>query len=150
MRLISKLALICCCLALLAGCAAGRSAFKTGLDLEQEGKLDEAVLKYAEAAKADPQAGDYRLRFLKAREKAAREHFNKGEGFMAKQKYDEAFQHYQAAIALDPSLDRAAKGAEKAKDMLDAQQFFKEGADFEKNNKPRDAYRSYKKALELN
>ncbi len=150
MRLIQKLALICCSLALLAGCAAGRSAFDKGQDFEQEGKLDEAVLKYAEATQADPGAGEYRLHFLKAREKAARDHFNKAEEFMAEQKYAEALQHYQAALALDPSLDRAAKGGEKARDMVDAQQLFKEGADFEKNNKPRDAYRSYKKALELN
>jgi general secretion pathway protein D len=127
MRHILKPALICCCLALLAGCAAGRSAFKTGLDLEQEGKLDEAVLKYAEAAQADPEAGEYRLRFLKAREQAARVHLKMGDGFMAEKKYDESFQQYQTALALDSGLDRAAVSGAKARNLRDAQQFFREG-----------------------
>ncbi len=150
MRYIQKLALICCCLALLAGCAAGRSAFNTGLELEQAGKLDEAVLKYAEAAQADPEAGEYRLRFLKAREQAAMVHLKLGDDVMAEQKYDEAFQQYQTALALNPGLDRAALGSAKAGKLRDALQFFKEGENFEKNNKQRDAYRSYKKVLELN
>lgn len=138
-----------CLAAAVSGCAAGRSAFNKAEKLEREGNLDDAVVKYAEAAAANPDVGEYRLRFLKASEKAAREHFAKGDRFFENKKYDDALREYQTAFTLDPSFIRAKQQGELAEKLRNAQFFFSEGVSLEKDRKIREAIRAYQKALEF-
>jgi general secretion pathway protein D len=135
---------------LLAGCAAGRSAFNKGEKLEQEGKLDEAILKYAEASKAAPDVAEYRVRFLKAGEASARAHLRQGDEFLEKENYNDALREYETAVAMDASLERARQQGELVVKLRNALVYYQEGAEFEKNNKSREALRSYQKALTLN
>lgn len=134
---------------LLSACSAGRSSFNKAERLELDGRLDEAAMKYAEAASKNPEVGEYRLRFLAVSEKAARKHLKTGEALMADARYDEAYQEFQSAIALDSSLITAQQFAEKALKLRDATLFYVEGLTFEKENKPKDAIRSYRRAAEL-
>ena len=136
-------------LPMLAGCAGGLTTFNQAQKLESQGKLDEAVLKYAEIAAAHPDVSDYRVRFLKASEQAARVHFKKGEEYLAAQKYDDALREYQTAFTLDPSLERASQMIDKATKLRNSSGFLKEGEEFEKTRKMREALTAYKKALEF-
>ena len=143
------LVLVYCALPLLAGCGGGLSAFNKGQHLEQQGKLDEAVMKYAEASAASPDISEYRVRFLTASTQAARVHYKKGEEYLALKKYDDALREYQTAFALDPSFERCGQKVDEVLKLRNSLRYFEEGVDFEKNRKLREALGSYKKALEL-
>ena len=136
-------------LPMLAGCAGGLTTFNQAQKLERQGKLDEAVLKYAEIAAAHPDVSEYRVRFLKTSEQAARVHFKKGEEHLAGHQYDDALREYQTAFTLDPSLERASQMIDQATRLRNSSGFLKEGEEFEKNRKMREALTAYKKALEF-
>ena len=137
------------CLTILSGCAGGRSAFSNAEKLEREGRLDEAVIKYAEVSGANPDVGEYRVRFLSVSAAAAQKHQKKGDAFFETKNYDDALREYQTAFALDPSLEQARQQSELVIRLRNSQVYFKEGDDFEKNRKPKEAVRSYQKALEF-
>ncbi|HEX9024029.1 MAG TPA: cohesin domain-containing protein [Geobacteraceae bacterium] len=149
MRHIVRFMAICCLLPILAGCAAGLASFNKGQRLEEDGKLDEAVMKYAEAAAANPEKGEFRMRFLTASTNAARAHLKKGDEFLSLRKLDDALNEYQASYALDPSLARAGQMMDQVAKLVNSRKFFKDGEEFETSRKPREALASYKKALEL-
>lgn len=149
MRIIFKIAALSFLFAVLAGCGAGLTAFSKGERLEREGKLDEAVIKYSEAVAANPDAYEYRMRLLKTSEQAAQRHLERGDEYLALKNYDEALAEYQAAVALDPSLHRAKQASEKLIRQNNSRSYYKEGQDFERGNKPREALRAYRKALDL-
>jgi general secretion pathway protein D len=147
MQNIKKMIVFLCTLPILAGCAGGLDAFNKAQGLEKQGKLDEAVMKYAEAAAANPDTGEYRMRFLTASVEAARVHFRKGEQYLALKNYDTALGEYQTAYALDPSLERCGQMIDQVMKLKNCLKFVKEGEEFEKNRKPREALGSYNKAL---
>jgi len=149
MRFIKKLVLLISVLPILAGCAGGLNAFNKGQKLEKQGKLDEAIMKYAEAAAANPGAGEYRMHLLTASEVSARAHFKKGEDFRAARNYDDAIREYQTAYTLDSSLEQAGRMTELVMKLRDSRRYQNEGEEFEKNRKMREALVSYKKAAEL-
>jgi general secretion pathway protein D len=150
MQLVKKTVLLLCILSLVAGCSAGRTALNKAERLERQGQLDEAVMKYAEAAAASPEVGEYRLRLLKATDKAARNHVKIGDDLFADKNYDEALREYQAAYALDPSIEKAKQQSELVVKLRNSLVFFQEGVRFEKENKAKEAVRSYQKALSIN
>lgn len=150
MSTVMKNMLILVCVAVaLTGCTAGRTMFSKGEKLEQEGNLDEAVVRYAAAVTENPNLYEYRLRFLKTSEKAAKVHLEKGENFLAEEKLDDALREFQSAVALDASLERARQLAAQTEKLRDAQMYFTEGEGFEKERKLREAYHAYQKAVAL-
>jgi general secretion pathway protein D len=134
---------------LLSGCTAGRTGFSKAQKLENDGNLDAALVKYAEVTTANPEVGEYRVGFLKATDAAARMHYKKGETFYAQKNYDEALREYQSAYAIDPTQLQAKQQADLLQKLKNAQLYYMEGLDFEKNRKPREAMVSYKHALEF-
>ncbi|HKZ16669.1 MAG TPA: type II secretion system protein, partial [Geobacteraceae bacterium] len=88
MQRIMRTMLVICCLALLAGCTAGRTTFDKAQRLEREGKLDEAYIKYAEVSMANPDKQEYRMSVLRTGEQAARIHLQRAEDYMAAKNYD--------------------------------------------------------------
>ena len=132
-----------------SGCTAGRTAFSKAEKLEQSGNLDAALVKYAEVASANPEVGEYRVRLLSVTDAAAKAHYKKGEAFFALKNYDDALREYQSAYAMDPTLVLAKSQAELVLRLRNAQTYYLEGADFEKNRKPREAMIAYKHALEF-
>src|SRR5512138_3277403 len=89
-----KVVIKICCLTLVLisiGCAPGRTAFDKAQQLERDGMYDEAVIKYAEAIDKNPDMSEYRLRFLKAGEAAAKVHLQSGDKLLAASKYDQAY-----------------------------------------------------------
>jgi len=134
--------------ALASGCAAGR-AFSTGEQLENEGKYEEAMFSYAEAFRLEPESGEYRVRFLSARDKAASERYKKGVAASEKGAYADALIEFQTAYGLDPSQGFYKQLIDDTARKKDAKQAFQEGAGFEKANKLKDAHRFYTRAADL-
>lgn len=150
MRYEQKIFLFLLLLGVLSGCSAGRSAFNRAEKLEQQGKLDEAVIKYTEAAAANPEVGEYRIRLLKVSEQAARIHFDKGEALFATRKYDEALKEFQSAFTLDPSFERAKQMSDTTSKIRNSIFYYQEGVSLEKDRKVREALQSYQRALQFN
>ncbi len=149
MKIVKKIVLLSALIA-LTGCTAGRTAFDKAKQLEQSGKYDEAVHKYAESISANPNVSEYRLRFLKASALAAKAHLEAGDVHLANKRYDEAYFEYQRAVAMDSSQDRAKQQSELVLKYRNSLQHFMEGAGFEKENKFKEAISSYQKALNFN
>ncbi len=133
----------------LGGCTAGRSLYSRGEELASEGSLDEAVLKYAEAVKKNPDSTEYRMAFLDTSEKAGQAHMKKGDKFYEEGEFDPALREYLSAQALDPTLKRATQRVHLLTKLRDSDLYLKEGRDYEKNNKQKEAYRSYRQALSI-
>lgn len=134
---------------LIAGCSAGRQNFNAGQKLEAEMRYEEAMFSYAEAAKAEPDVAEYRLRFLAAKERAAAQRSAKGDELYAAGKYAEAVAEYQTAAGLNGGQGRFTQKAVRAAQMRDAQAAFVDGNELEKKGKLREAARSYATALEV-
>jgi general secretion pathway protein D len=148
MRFMSWIILICYLCFFAGGCAAGR-AFSAGESLEAEGKYEEAMFSYAEAFRIEPEESEYRVRFLSARDKAANERYKRGVAKSEKGNYADALIEFQTAYGLDPSQRLYKQMADDAARKKDAQQAFREGTEFEKASKIKDAHRSYTKAADL-
>ena len=133
----------------ISGCSAGRTAFSNAEKLERSGNLDGALVKYAEVAAANPDVSEYRVKLLNVTDAAAKAHFRKGEAFFAVKNYDEALREYQSAYAMDPTHLTAKTQADLVLRLRNAQTYYLEGVDFEKNRKPREAMIAYKHALEF-
>ena len=133
----------------LCACATGRTAFDKAQQLEKKGNYDEALQKYAEAVANNPDAGEYRIAFLKASEKAAKINVKAGDDHFAAKRYDQAFAAYQKAMAMDPSLDKAKQQVEMIQKIRSSMKMYAEAQAFEKENKQREAVRSYQKALNV-
>ena len=136
-------------LMLLAGCSAGRNAFSKGEQLEQEGNFEDAMYSYAEAFRKEPDAGEYRARFFRARQKASERRYRMGMEQQDRGDYVGALAELQTAYGIDPTQDKYKQQIEVVTRLRDAQQWYQEGRDFEKGNKLKDALRLYQAALEL-
>jgi len=148
MRFLIYPTLFCCLWALVSGCASGR-AFSAGEKFEQEGRYEEAMLSYAAAYRSDPESFESRMRFLRAREKAALKRFQKGMEEYDKGEYAAALTDFQVAYGLDPSQERTKQMAALATQKKDARQAYREGQEFEKDNKLKYANLCYNRAVEL-
>jgi len=149
MKIVRNIALLLI-LTLLAACATGRTAFDKATQLERSGKYDEAVKKFAEAVTNNPDVGEYRVAFLKASEHAAKFHMSRGEELLGANRYEEAYLEFQAAMAMEPGLDKARQQGEIALKYRNSKLLYDEGAAFEKENKTKESVRAYQKAVNLN
>jgi len=134
---------------LLSGCSTASRSFSKGEDLEEEGRFEEAMYKYADAYAKDPEVKRYRVRYLKARETAANLRFKTGSEYFAKGDYQAAMTEFQAALALDPTKTVFKQRLDNATRLRDAQNAYNEGMEFEKANKLRDASVAFARALEF-
>ncbi|QXE91120.1 cohesin domain-containing protein [Geomonas subterranea] len=133
----------------LSGCAAGRTAFSKAEQLEREGNLDAALVKYAEVASKHPDVGEYRVKLINVTEAAAKVHFKRGEAFFEKKNYDEALREFESAYAMDPTYVEAKARGDQALKMRNALTYLQEGADFERDHKLREAMTSYQHVLQF-
>lgn len=135
---------------IMSGCSSGSRAFSRGESLESDGKYEEAMYSYAEAFRKDSDVGEYRLRFLNARGKAADVRYKRGNKLLVQGDYAAALEELRTGLGFEPTEARFEQLIEKASRLKEAQQAYQEGLDFEKANKLRDAYRMFARAVELN
>jgi general secretion pathway protein D len=133
----------------ILGCSTGRHAFNTGLELEEGGRIEEALYRYAEAMKLLPEEGEFRVRFLSARDKAARQRYSTGQNLLQSGKYAEALVEFQTAWGLDASQELYRQKMEIAGKLRDSREFLAEGRTFESQNKLKEAERLFIKSVEL-
>lgn len=138
-----------CALTALTGCTAGSQAFSSGEKFENAGNYEEAMYSYAEAFRKDPESGEYRVHFLKAREKAADKHYRKGIELANKGNYVAALEEFQGAYGLDPSQEIYKQKVETVTILKNAQLAFQEGLDLEKSNKLKEANLQFVQAVSL-
>lgn len=132
----------------LSGCASGERVFSKGEKLEADGKYEDAMYSYAEAFRIQPDVGNYRVRFFRARDIAAQKRFERGMISFEKTEYAAALEDFQTALGLDPTQDRFKQKIDETTRLKNAQSAFNEAKDFEKSNKLKDAHRLYAVALE--
>lgn len=133
----------------LSGCSAGRRAFSKGEQFEADGNYEDAMYSYAEAFRNEPDTGEYRARFFKARDTAANLRYKKGLDQYERGDYVAALAEFQTAYGLDPTQERYKQKMNETTRLKDAQLAYREGFEFEKANKLKDANRMYLVALEL-
>ncbi|MBC8019287.1 MAG: type II secretion system protein [Verrucomicrobia bacterium] len=133
----------------LSGCSAGRRAYSHGEQLEADGNYEDAMYSYAEAFRNEPDIGEYRARFFKARERASEKRFKMGLDQFERGDYVGALAEFQTAYGLDPTQEKYKQKMEETTRLRDAQMAYTEGLEFEKANKLKDANRAYLVALEL-
>ena len=136
-------------LALFAGCSSTHRAVSKAEKLEAEGKYEQAMYSYADAYSDDPDTSEYKLRFLKARDKAAEMRYRMGSELFDRGEYAAALAEFQTAYGLDPTQGRFMQQVDVTTRLKDAQSAYQEGLDFERANKLKDANRSFIRALEL-
>jgi general secretion pathway protein D len=151
MRYLIHLTIPCllCAIAVLSGCTGGRQAFSSGEKFETAGNYDEAMYSYAEAFRKDPEVGEYRVRFLNARDKAADKHYRNGVQYFNSGNYVAALEEFQSAYGLDPGQGKYKQKVESTGRLKNAQLAYQEGLDFEKANKLKDANRTFIQAVAL-
>lgn len=149
MRVIAVMLLLAVCSAGILGCSAGRRSFNAGLELEQDSRYEEAMYRYVEAMKAQPEENEYRVRFLKARDRAAWERDKRGEALMAKGDYVGAMAEFQTAWGFDSTQGRYHQNMERASRLKHSRMFMNEADTFEKQHKFREAAAAFNRALEL-
>jgi general secretion pathway protein D len=133
----------------LSGCSAARKNYNEGKDLEEQGKLEEAMYRYAEAVKKAPDESEYRVKFLNTRMAAARGREQEGDALVKAGNYAGAVTAYQTAAGLDGSQPRLVQKGANAIRLRDAAAAYQEGQALEKGNKLREAATAYGRALDL-
>jgi general secretion pathway protein D len=134
---------------LLSGCSAGRRSFSAGETFEADGRYEEAMYSYADAFQNNPEISDYRIRFLKARDKAAELHYKRGNELFQKGNYVAALTEFQTSAGLDPTQGRYQTQVEATVRLKDAQLAYQDGVEFETANKFKEAFQLFTRAVEL-
>ncbi|MDO8427387.1 MAG: type II secretion system protein [Deltaproteobacteria bacterium] len=133
---------------LFAGCSA--QLVKTADEMAARGEWDEAVLTYRDIYQKNPEKLDYRMKYTRARIEAAQIHFSRGEEALSKGEHESAMLEFQAAILLDPSLERAKSSLRKTKKIMDSLYYYGKGVESLKGGDEKGAKAAFKKAVSLN
>lgn len=132
----------------LTSCAVTKE-FRTGSEAAATGKWDEAVVHFQKACSLEPGNIEYKMELLKAKAKAAAQHFDRGRTLLKAGENDAAILEFQVALALDPSYKKAELAIVEAKNIKDSYQYYQEGLNFLKSKRGDAARHAFKRALEL-
>lgn len=119
---------------ILVGCAA-QITHRDGMELLEQGKYEEAVVKLGEASGQSPDDIEYRRDFIRVREQVVNRLITVGNAERVAERFDTANAAYQRALRVDPENTRAKSGLEivimdrrHAGSVAEAQALFKKGA----------------------
>ncbi|MEM1205772.1 MAG: secretin N-terminal domain-containing protein [Acidobacteriota bacterium] len=85
-----------------AGCAT-QAIYRQAQEAEQAGDWDEAVVKYMEAVRENPDNIAYRAALMRSKVQAAQDHVRRGKQFREAGVLERAMFEYRQAVELDPS-----------------------------------------------
>ena len=107
-----------------------RSAFEEAEQLAAEENYDQAVEKYIEAIDLEPGSMTYKLKLVASRTRAAAYHVRQARELRDTGKYAEAMAEYARAKDFDPSIEVAIQEEAELRNIIEAQKYAEEGADF--------------------
>lgn len=93
----------------LAGCAAP-AAYREGQDLASQGRVPEALAKFAEANRLDPGVAEYRLALLATRERYMAAQIERAEDLRRQERLAEAEQVFRQVLTVQSTNERALAG----------------------------------------
>lgn len=131
------------------GCTAARLT-KTAENLASAGEWDEAALIYRDLNRKDPSNLDYKIKYSRAKFEAAQLHHKRGEEYLEKGAHEAALLEFQAALMLEPSLEKTRAALDKTKKLMDSIYYLGRGLEALQNGKEREARIALKRALVLN
>jgi len=118
--------------------------------LASSGEWDEAALMYRGLYQKDPSNLAYKIKYNRAKFEAAQIHHKRGEEHLEKGNHDAALLEFQAALLLEPLLDKARASMNKAKRLMDSLYYNGKGIEALTNGKEREAKAAFRKSLSLN
>lgn len=146
-----------CCLILLwvfvattlFGCV-NNKLLNEGKQYADQGDWDKSVQVFQKAYNENPGDQEIKLLLYRAKRNAALVHQTRGEALLKMNRFDEAIQELQVAIALYPANVKAEAIIEKAKARKEAEYYLKVGENLAKSRKHSQAKEAFQKALKLN
>lgn len=133
---------------LITGCASTFALNKAD-ELANKGEWDEAVLIYGDLARKEPERLEYKSRYRKARFEAAQIHMRRGQEHLGRGNHEASLLELQAALVLDPSLEKAKSELKKARDKIDSLYYYGRGIEQLKAEKEWEAKYSFRRAVSL-
>ncbi len=95
--------------AALWGCAA-QTAYRDGQDKVAQGQLNEALVRFQEAARIEPGSVEYRVAYLRTRDRLIEANLARAGQSRDRGELDAAEQQYRLALALNGTEERALQG----------------------------------------
>jgi len=117
----------------IGGCTTAmeaRSAFEEAEQLAAEEDYDQAVEKYIEAIDLEPGSMTYKLKLVASRTRAAAYHVRQARALRDEGRYAEAMAEYARAKDYDPSIEVAIQEEAELRNIMEAQKYAEEGAEF--------------------
>ncbi len=138
-------------LALLSGCAAhkAREAFRQGEEMARHGRYEEAVAFYTQALQEEPDSLEYQMKLFDARVRAAGNYLERARRLQREGRLQDAASAYRQAMALDPSLEKAAQGLKQVEDRLRAEELVRQAEEFYRTRRFQQAMSNLDQALLL-
>ncbi|MFZ6748825.1 secretin N-terminal domain-containing protein [Undibacterium sp. Ren11W] len=90
----------------LTGCAA-QIAYRDAKKLVAEDQIEAGLVKYREAMRADPYNAEYRIAYLRIRDKSVLQLLEQGEALFSEGNNEAARNSFNQALILDPGSERA-------------------------------------------
>jgi general secretion pathway protein D len=104
---------------ILAGCASF-GAFRQAQEAERREEWDQAVLKYMEAVRQNPENLEYKAALLRAKVSAGQAHVKRAKEFQRANVLERALLEYRQAVELDPSNQYAEAELRKVAEEIKA------------------------------
>jgi general secretion pathway protein D len=146
----------CCLLGLLlALMVAGSCATDTykylreGHKYEAAGEWDKSVRFFQKAHEEEPENTEINLMLKRSKFESSRMHLLNGESYLAQELFNEAINEFRISMAMNPANIKAAELEEKARRLMDARHYFKQGQNYLKTEKFIPARQAFEKAVEL-
>lgn len=132
----------------LCGCA-GNKNLRLGQEYASAGDWDNSIQAFQDALEENPNDQEIKLLLVRSKKNASLDHLAKGEALLEMERYNEALNELQTALAFDPSNIKAENLLEKANNMKESDYYLKRGIALEKSQSYSQARESFQKAVEF-
>ena len=137
-------------LMLAGGCATDTYKYlNQGHKYANAGEWDNSVRFFQKAHEEDPENTEINLMLARSKFEASRMHQLKGESYLSQELFNEAINEFRISMAMNPANIKAAELEEKARRLMDARHYFKQGQNYLKTQKFGPARRAFEKAARL-
>ena len=132
------------------GCATDTYQYlRQGHKYADAGEWDNSVRFFQKALEEDPDNTEVKLMLVRSKYESSRMHQLKGESFLAQELFNEAINEFRISMAMNPANIKAAELEEKARRLMDARHYFKQGQNYLKTQKFVLARKAFEKAARL-